>query len=151
MDNITFFEPEESIDKRRIIEVLNSVGLSEWAKDNSEGLLLQLGEGGSRISGGQRQRIALARALYKKPRLLVLDEATSSLDAENEFEITATIRKLPKSVTTITIAHRLSTVLDSDNVVYMSSGQVICTGSFDFVRNSVPNFDRQANLMGLKK
>lgn len=151
LDNITFFEPEKYIDKRRIIEVLNSVGLSEWAKDNSEGLLLQLGERGSRISGGQRQRIALARALYKKPRLLVLDEATSSLDAENEFEITATIRKLPKSVTTITIAHRLSTVLDSDNVVYMSSGQVICTGSFDFVRNSVPNFDRQANLMGLKK
>jgi len=151
IENVTFFQERNEVNKPRVLEVLNSVGLDDWTSDGYEGLELQLGDRGSKISGGQKQRIGLARALYQNPKLLILDEATSSLDAEIEFEVTKTIRKLPKSVTTITIAHRLSTVVESDNVIYMDAGKSRCVGSFDYVRDEVPNFDRQANLMGLKR
>jgi ABC-type bacteriocin/lantibiotic exporter with double-glycine peptidase domain len=114
------------------------------------GIKTKLGERGGNISGGQRQRIGIARALYTKPRIIVLDEATSSLDGETELNITETFKNLGKQTTLITIAHRLSTVRDADLVIYIESGRIISSGTFQEVRNSVPDFDRQANLMGLE-
>jgi ABC-type bacteriocin/lantibiotic exporter with double-glycine peptidase domain len=81
--------------------------------------------------------------------LLVLDEATSALDGETEANVSNEIMNLHGSVTVIFIAHRLSTVRNADKVVYMDQGRVISTGTFEEVRNQVPDFDRQAKLMGL--
>jgi ABC-type branched-subunit amino acid transport system ATPase component len=87
--------------------------------------------------------------MFTKPLLLVLDEATSSLDGETESTISDAIHQLRGSTTVITIAHRLSTVRNADLVVYMHSGKVIAQGTFNDVRMTVPDFDRQATLMGL--
>ena len=108
-----------------------------------------LGERGGKISGGQRQRIGIARALFTKPKLLVLDEATSALDGDTEESISSDIQKLKGSTTVVLIAHRLSTVRDADVVLYMDKGEIVARGTFEEVRNTVPDFDRQAKLMGL--
>jgi ABC-type multidrug transport system fused ATPase/permease subunit len=98
------------------------------------------------MSGGQRQRVGLARALYRTPDFLVLDEATSSLDSETEFEVIQAIRSLPASTTVLTIAHRLSTIRDSDQVIYIKDGQILGTGSFDELTAQLPEFARQVEL-----
>jgi ABC-type multidrug transport system fused ATPase/permease subunit len=81
--------------------------------------------------------------------LLVLDEATSALDGETEANISSAIQAFRGDVTVLMIAHRLSTVLTADRVVYMDKGEIKAQGSFEEVRRAVPDFDRQANLMGL--
>jgi ABC-type bacteriocin/lantibiotic exporter with double-glycine peptidase domain len=91
----------------------------------------------------------LLAPLFTKPKLLVLDEATSALDGETEFELTEAIKSLAGKVTVVLIAHRLSTVKNVDQVLYIENGKVVANGSFDEVRFQVPNFDRQAKLMGL--
>lgn len=111
--------------------------------------LTQVGDHGPQMSGGQRQRLGIARALLTSPKLLVLDEATSSLDGETESLLSNAIGSLRGHTTIVLIAHRLSTVRDADQVVYLDSGSIIATGSFDEVRKRVPNFDRQAQIMGL--
>jgi ABC-type bacteriocin/lantibiotic exporter with double-glycine peptidase domain len=101
------------------------------------------------MSGGQRQRLGIARAMFTKPKLLVLDEATSNLDGITEAAISESINELRGNVTVLMIAHRLSTVKKADLVVYMENGKIVSSGTFDQVRLSVPNFDYQAKLMGL--
>lgn len=113
------------------------------------GLDTAVGERGGRLSGGQRQRIGIARAMFTKPQLLVLDEATSSLDGQTESEISEAIQGLKGKVTLILIAHRLSTIQKADRVVYLQAGKIIAQGSFSEVRKAVPDFDKQASLMGL--
>jgi ABC-type multidrug transport system fused ATPase/permease subunit len=87
--------------------------------------------------------------MFTRPCLLVLDEATSSLDAETEANIADAIHSLRGSTTVVMIAHRLSTVRRADVVVYLTEGKILSKGSFDEVRRAVPDFDRQAKLMGL--
>jgi ABC-type multidrug transport system fused ATPase/permease subunit len=113
-----------------------------------DGIDTQVGERGARISGGQRQRLGIARAMFTRPHLLVLDEATSSLDGETEANISDAIHALRGTTTVVIIAHRLSTVRDADRVVYLSQGKVISTGTFDEVRKTVHDFDQQAKIMG---
>ena len=114
-----------------------------------QGLETQVGERGTQLSGGQRQRLGIARALLTNPSLLVLDEATSALDAQTELLISDSIQKLKGKVTLIMVAHRLSTVRNADQVLYIDNGQVVARGTFEEVRTLVPNFDAQAELMGL--
>ena len=109
----------------------------------------EVGDRGAKISGGQRQRLGIARALVTKPALLVLDEATSALDGETEAGIADSIQNMRGKTTIIMIAHRLSTVRGADRVIYMDGGKLIACGSFDYVRTIVPDFDKQAQLMGL--
>jgi ABC-type multidrug transport system fused ATPase/permease subunit len=113
------------------------------------GAQTEVGERGGNLSGGQRQRVGIARAMFTKPQLLVLDEATSSLDGQTESEISAAIQALKGKVTLILIAHRLSTVQKADRIVYLEAGEIIAQGTFDEVRKAVPNFNEQAKLMGL--
>jgi ABC-type multidrug transport system fused ATPase/permease subunit len=113
------------------------------------GLDTMVGENGTKLSGGQRQRLGIARALTTSPQLLVLDEATSSLDSETESELTESIQALKGSSTIIMIAHRLSTVRQADKVVYLNEGRIQAIGTFEEVRSQVPNFDNQAKLMCL--
>ncbi len=108
-----------------------------------------VGENGASLSGGQRQRLGIARALVTNPKLLVLDESTSSLDGETELNLSTAIQGLKGEVTIIIVAHRLSTVRSADRVVYLNQGSVISQGTFEQVRSAVPDFDRQAKLMGL--
>jgi ABC-type multidrug transport system fused ATPase/permease subunit len=107
-----------------------------------------VGEKGSRLSGGERQRLGIARAMYTNPQLLVLDEATSSLDSETEQVVSESIIQLRGSTTILVVAHRLSTVQSADIVVYVSEGRVVASGSFQELRQQVPDFDNQARLMG---
>jgi ABC-type multidrug transport system fused ATPase/permease subunit len=93
----------------------------------------------------------MARALYLLPDLLVLDEATSALDAISENEITKALERVDGELTTVVIAHRLSTVLHADRIVYLREGQIQGVGTFDELRASIPDFDRQAELMGIRK
>jgi len=123
--------------------------MEDYVKSLPLRLETQVGERGTRMSGGQRQRLGIARALFTKPKLLVLDEATSALDGETESAISQAIQNLRGSVTVIMIAHRLSTVRNADSVIYMDKGKIISVGTFEEVRSSVPDFDRQAKLMGL--
>lgn len=123
--------------------------LDEFVASLPDGIDTQVGERGAQISGGQRQRLGIARAMFTRPHLLVLDEATSSLDGETEASISEAIHALRGSTTVVIIAHRLSTVRNADKVVYLSNGKVLATGTFEEVRKAVPDFDHQAKIMGL--
>jgi ABC-type multidrug transport system fused ATPase/permease subunit len=109
----------------------------------------EVGDRGARLSGGQRQRLGIARALYTEPTFLILDEATSALDGETEKVIADAILKLRGKTTLILIAHRLATVRNADKVIYMDKGEILAEGTFSEVRLKIPDFDRQAKLMGL--
>jgi ATP-binding cassette subfamily C protein len=87
--------------------------------------------------------------MFTRPKLLVLDEATSSLDGSTEAGITEAVHNLKGGMTIIMIAHRLSTVKESDRIFYISNGKILKSGTFDEVRQAIPEFDRQAQLMGL--
>lgn len=148
-DNVALGLPREAVDDERVWEALGRAHLADFLRGGREGLDTEVGERGIRLSGGQRQRLGIARALYTRPLLLVLDEATSALDAETEQAIVQTLQELEGSVTTITIAHRLATVRTVDALAYLERGRIIALGSFDEVRSSVVDFDRQAALLGL--
>jgi ABC-type multidrug transport system fused ATPase/permease subunit len=142
------FPPDAGTDQM-VQDALDTSQLSDFVNSLPEGLLSKVGDRGTALSGGQRQRLGIARALFTKPKLLVLDEATSALDGETEANISTAIKSLKGEVTVILIAHRLSTIREADQVVYIEDGKIISVGTFDEVRNSVPNFDHQASLMGL--
>jgi ABC-type multidrug transport system fused ATPase/permease subunit len=101
------------------------------------------------LSGGQKQRIGIARALITKPALLILDEATSSLDAVSEDFISRAITKLQVSTTVVVVAHRLSTIRLADSLVYLEEGKLVAQANFSKLRELVPDFDKQATLMGI--
>jgi ABC-type multidrug transport system fused ATPase/permease subunit len=148
-ENVALGLPDPAIDDDLVWEALERAHLAPFLRDTREGLDTIIGERGVRLSGGQRQRLGIARALYTKPRLLVLDEATSALDAETEQAITDTLRELEGQVTTVTIAHRLATIRFADEVLFLQDGLIKARGTFDEVRASTPDFDRQAQILGL--
>ena len=148
-ENVALGYPLEAATDELVNDAIRIASLTEFVTGLPEGLDTNLGERGAKISGGQRQRIGIARALFTKPKLLVLDEATSALDGGTEESISADIQKLKGSTTVVLIAHRLSTVRDADLVLYMDKGEIVARGTFGEVRNAVPDFDRQAKLMGL--
>ena len=130
-------------------KALEIAQLRKFVEEMPDGLDSDVGDRGTRISGGQRQRLGIARAMFTQPSLLVLDEATSSLDGATEVNISDAIHGLKGNVTVVMIAHRLSTVKEADLLIYMSDGEVLCTGTFEELRQKVPDFDYQAQLMGL--
>jgi ABC-type multidrug transport system fused ATPase/permease subunit len=139
----------ERVSEENIWQALELAHMDEFVRSLPDGLNTSVGERGSQLSGGQRQRLGIARALFTKPKLLVLDEATSALDGQTEADITNSIQTLKGKVTTIIIAHRLSTVRSVDQVIYLAKGRIVAQGNFDQVRKTVPDFDQQAKLMGL--
>lgn len=147
--NVALGLPREAIDDDLVWEALRRAHLDDYLREYRDGIDTSIGERGVRLSGGQRQRLGIARALYTRPRLLVLDEATSALDAETEQSIIATLEELEGDVTTVMVAHRLATVRRADQVLYLQGGRIVCRGTFDEVREQVPDFDRQASLLGL--
>jgi ABC-type multidrug transport system fused ATPase/permease subunit len=148
-ENVALGYPIEEATDELVLGALKVAHLDGFISDLPDGIDTQVGERGARISGGQRQRLGIARAMFTRPHLLVLDEATSSLDGETEANISDAIHGLRGSTTVVIIAHRLSTVRNADRVVYLSNGKVLATGTFDEVRKAVPDFDNQAKIMGL--
>lgn len=145
--NIALGISDEDIDFDRIHQVIDEANLREFVLELPDGLNTDVGKQGTSFSGGQIQRLGLARALYRKPKLLVLDEATSALDARSEAVISQTLSGLGKEVTVITIAHRLSTVQHSDVVFVMEGGKLTASGTFSQLRKTVPMVANYVELM----
>jgi len=133
-----------------IEKALDSANASEFVSELAEGLDTVVGDRGVRLSGGQRQRIALARALLRKPEILILDEATSALDSQSETLIQNAVEKISKEVTVIVVAHRLSTIQKADRVYALSKGRVAESGTFSELMAAGGEFSRSAQLQGLK-
>ena len=148
-ENIGMGFPKEAISEKAILQALEVSQLGDYLMSLPNGMDTKVGDKGNFMSGGQRQRLGIARAMLTVPRLLILDEATSSLDGETESNVTGALLSLKGEVTVVLIAHRLSTIREADEVIYMENGSIIAKGTFDQVRNTVPNFDKQAGLMGL--
>lgn len=150
-ENIAFDVDESAIDRERLEYAVQAAQLESLVAQLPDGIRTQLGERGARLSGGQRQRVGLARALYRRPAVLVLDEATSALDNETEHLITRTLRDLHGRLTLVMIAHRLSTVRDADQVVFLTDGRVSAVGTFDELRHTDRGFARLVELGSLTK
>lgn len=137
------------VNKELVMDALKIAQLDEWVNTLPEGINTEVGERGTQLSGGQIQRIGIARAMLTKPKILILDEATSSLDGTTEWKITSAIQELRKATTVIMIAHRLSTLRECDQIYFLENGSIIGAGSFEELRQAVPSFDNQAKQMGL--
>ena len=133
--NIAIGIADSEIDELAIVEALKSAQLEEFVASLPEGLDTVVGERGVRLSGGQRQRIGIARALYHRPSVLVLDEATSSLDTETEHGVMQAVQALQGDKTVIIVAHRLSTVEYCDRLYRLDAGRIVDEGTFDEVMN----------------
>ena len=148
-ENVALGIPSEFIDDSLVWEALERAHLADFLRSARDGVESLVGENGVQLSGGQRQRLGIVRASYSRARLIVLDEATSALEAETERLITETLDSLSGDATLIIIAHRLATVRHCDQVIYMDDGRITGSGTFSEVRSQVPDFDRQAALLGL--
>ncbi|OKP92771.1 ABC transporter ATP-binding protein [Paenibacillus sp. P32E] len=127
-DNLTMIKPDASEDE--LWEALEFASSADFVRKLPQGLDTLLGDRGVRLSGGERQRLVLARAIIRKPSILVLDEATSALDTENEKRIQEALERLKATVTVIVIAHRLSTIRGADQILVIDQGRVIQQGVF---------------------
>jgi subfamily B ATP-binding cassette protein MsbA len=128
-NNIAYGNPEAS--REEVLKAAKAAYAVDFIERMPEGFETQVGEGGMSLSGGERQRLAIARAILKNAPILILDEATASLDTRAEREVQMAIEELVKGRTTLVIAHRLSTIRDADTIVVMSEGMIVEQGSHD--------------------
>ena len=135
-NNIAYANLEAS--NEEIIEAAKKSFASEFIEKLPDGFNTLIGENGLRLSGGEKQRISIARAMLKKSTIILLDEATSSLDADTEQKIQQALTLLTKNKTTVVIAHRLSTILNSDQIYVINSGKVIAKGNHEELIKSSP-------------
>ena len=131
LENIAFATDRGQINIDEVWKALESAKLKEYVESLPNALDTNIGESGIKLSGGQRQRIAIARAFYRRSRLLILDEATSSLDNKTESEVMNSIDLKKNNCTLIVIAHRLSTVINSDKIYEFAEGKIINSGNFE--------------------
>ena len=144
--NVAFGIPDEEIDDEKVWSALKLAQFDEFVRRLPDGLDTAIGERGVRLSGGQRQRIGIARALYHDPQVLVMDEATSALDNVTEKQIIKAIEDLKGERTIITIAHRLTTVMNCDRIYYMKDGQVESSGTYQQLLDENDSFRVLANV-----
>ena len=148
-ENIIIGYDDGEYSEQQIFEAIEIAQLGDFVNKCKEGIDTQVGDRGTSLSGGQRQRLGIARAVLSRPKLLVLDEATSSLDAESEAQISEAILRLKGQATVVVVAHRLSTVRNADEIIFLESGRIAGVGNFQELRKSIPEFEKQAQLMGL--
>jgi ABC-type multidrug transport system fused ATPase/permease subunit len=142
--NVALEWDSAAIDLDKVRVALDLAHLDEYFNSNLEDA--RLTENFNRMSGGQRQRLGLARALYRDSKLLVLDEATSSLDALTESKVMETVKRLRGDTTVIIVAHRLTTIKYADQVIYLEGGKVLGIGTFTDLQRTVPQFEEQVRL-----
>jgi ATP-binding cassette subfamily C protein len=143
--NVAFGEEDARIDVARVDNALRVAQLEEFVDSLPDGPETMIGDRGVRLSGGQRQRIGIARALYRDPELLILDEGTSALDGTTEAQLVEAIGRLGLDKTKIVIAHRLSTVATCDRILFMQDGRILVAGTFDELRRTLPEFQAMLN------
>ncbi len=136
-------------DLEKAAECLKLAGLHAYS--NPGALEMNVEPDAGQLSGGEIQRLGIARALYRDPGILFLDEATSALDAETEAQISKVLDSLRGKMTVVLIAHRLSTVMNSDKIIYLDKGRVVAEGTFSELQNKVPDFAKAVELMGIAK
>ena len=128
--NIALGIPEQLVDQEKVERAAQIAQVNEFIDQLPQGFATFLGERGVRLSGGQRQRVGLARAIYSSPSVLILDEATSSLDSITERAVMSAVHHLKGEMTTIVVAHRLSTVMNSDEIFIFDSGALVESGQY---------------------
>jgi ATP-binding cassette subfamily C protein len=149
LSNIAFGVPEDEIDMEAVKKATKIANIDKYIENElPQGYNTVVGERGVRVSGGQKQRLGLARALYHDPEVLVLDEATSSLDGATQKAVMEAINNIAKVKTMIIIAHRLSTVQHCDSIYMIEDGEVIDSGSYEELANNNLEFRKLANLSG---
>ena len=144
-DNIALADPASSMDA--VMNAAKLAGAHEFILQLPEGYDSIIGERGSTLSGGQRQRLAIARALLTNPRILIFDEATSSLDYESERVIQANMAEIARGRTVIIIAHRLSTVRNANRILTIEKGRLVEDGTHDQL---IKTGGRYATLLGIQ-
>ena len=127
--NIAYAKPDATDEE--VLAAANSADLSELLSRLPDGLETVVGERGLKLSGGEKQRLAISRVILKAPKIIVFDEATSSLDSQSERAILDALNKISNNATTMVIAHRLSTVVDADEIVVMNNGQIVESGTHE--------------------
>ena len=147
-ENVSLVD-KASTDMAQVKVSLEMAGLGEFADPNRLGLDGKITPDSGELSGGEIQRLGLARALYRNPKILFLDEATSALDAETESRVNKTLDELRGQMTIVLIAHRLSTVMNADSIIYLNKGKVVAQGTFAELKKSVPDFAKAVELMDL--
>lgn len=147
-ENIALGVAHADVDQDALTYAIEGSELTDWVASLENGANTVVDTGS--ISGGQLQRIGLARALYTRPGLLVLDEPTSSLDADTEHRIAASLKRLHGTVTQIVIAHRLTTIEDADVVYLLEDGVISAQGPFSELRKTSPTVARQVELLTFK-
>lgn len=148
-NNLTLSDNERDYSDESIWNALRTAELYEFVSELPGRLNFRIFDSGSNLSGGQIQRLGIARALLTNPRVIILDESTSALDGITEASISRSIASLGNHITRIVVAHRLSTIVSADDVIYLDSGKILARGTFNQVRALVPQFDAQATAMGL--
>jgi ATP-binding cassette subfamily C protein len=147
-ENVSLSSADQT-DSQKVTEVLKLAGLHAYS--NPGALEMNVEPDAGQLSGGEIQRLGIARALYRDPGILFLDEATSALDAETEAQISKVLDSLRGKMTVVLIAHRLSTVMNSDKIIYLDKGRVVAEGTFSELQNKVPDFAKAVELMGIAK
>jgi len=137
LENIILHSRKNILKREGVIRAAKLSEIHDYIVSLKDGYDTEVGDRGSNLSGGQRQRIGIARALYKSPSVLVLDEATNSLDSQTEKKIMNNVLSVPKKFTIIVVAHRLSTIVNFDKIVIISQGKVKDVGShFELLEKS---------------
>ena len=146
-ENIVIGFDDQQQAKHSLHSAILRASLTDLVATLPNGVETDLGERGSRLSGGQKQRVGIARAIYSNPGLLVLDEATSSLDQATEEEISNSLLSIKEGRTTIIIAHRMATILGADLIVYLEKGRIRASGTLSEVAAAIPDF--HSNVYGV--
>jgi ATP-binding cassette subfamily B protein len=143
-DNILY--GTRDIPDHRLYQALEQANADEFIRQLPAGLDTRIGENGAKLSGGQRQRLAIARALIRDPKILILDEATAALDTASEALIQDALQRLMQNRTSFVVAHRLSTIRNADNIVVLNQGQIVETGSHSHLLNAAGLYARLHGL-----
>lgn len=148
LENIRYGRPDASDDD--VAAVIKMAHLSHFVESLPEGWQTKVGERGLKLSGGEKQRVAIARAILKGSALLVFDEATSSLDSHSEQAILTALKEVAKGHTSLVIAHRLSTVVDADQIIVLSQGEIVETGKHSDLINEGGLYSKLWNIQNQK-